>query len=356
MIPNHQLISLSETKGIGPRKIRDILRRYPHIEDISDLSILDLQQIPRLKHSEAISIKNLNNEIGLSVLEKLDDEDTNYISYWSEEYPLPLKLIYDSPVGIFAKGKLDFSAMSIGVVGTRSISKYGEKVTTDLVSKLIEHKISIVSGFARGVDTIAHKVCILEKKPTIAVLGTGIDVCYPLENKKMFADILEYGTIITEFIPGTKPDAKNFPRRNRIISGLSKGIVVIEAANKSGALNTAFNALDQNRDVFAVPGNIFSLQSQGTHKLIQQGAKLVHHANDILEEYDLEKAPLQTTLLPSLTDIEKKVFNFLENDPIHIDKLSLKLDMDSPQLLSILLMLELKNLIFQHPGKYFSKS
>ena len=354
MIPNHQLISLTNVKGIGPRRIREILRQFPKLEDLSHLSVLDLKQIKGITHEMAQHIVGLDEDFGRIALDKTLELGGEYLSYDSDEYPQLLKMIYDAPIGIFVKGKIPQDSLKIGIVGTRSVSAYGKRMTAKITESLIHKNISIISGFARGVDTISHTICIEHKSPTVAVLGTGLDVYYPLENKKLQKTILEHGALLTEFVPGTKPNAMNFPKRNRIISGLSKGVVVIEAGKKSGALITAYSALDQNRDVFALPGHADSKQSFGTHKLIQNGAKLIMDAEDILIEYNIESNSTQTTLFTDLSDLEKKVVNLLDNDPIHIDKLCLKLDMDSPQVLSILLSLELKNVIYQHPGKCFS--
>ena len=190
---------------------------------------------------------------------------------------------------------------------------------------------------------------------TIAVLGNGLDICYPGENRKLRELLLENGAFISEFIPGTKPDVVNFPKRNRIISGLSKGVLIIEAGKKSGAIITALNALDQNREVFALPGQTDSTKSVGTNRLIQQGARLVMNVNDILSGFQHQSPSKQVELLPALNCEEEMVFQKLSQNPIHIDELCIQLKKDTPEVLSTLLMLELKNIFQQHPGKLFTK-
>ena len=209
---------------------------------------------------------------------------------------------------------------------------------------------------ASPVESIhGHKIVLKYNGSTIAVLGNGLDICYPGENRKLQELLLENGAFISEFIPGTKPDAVNFPQRNRIISGLSKGVLVIEAGKKSGAIITALNALDQNREVFALPGQTDSTKSVGTNRLIQQGARLVMTVDDILSEFQHQSPPKQVELLPALNREEEMVFQKLSQNPIHIDELCIQLKKDTPEVLSTLLMLELKNIVQQHPGKLFTK-
>jgi DNA processing protein len=224
---------------------------------------------------------------------------------------------------------------------------------------LAGQQVTIVSGMARGVDTAAHLGAIAGGGATVAVLGTGLNRIYPRENQRLFHQIAQNGAVVTEFSLDSGPDAHHFPARNRIISGLCHGTVVVEATGRSGSLITARLAVEQNREVFAVPGNIHSFKSIGTHRLIKQGAKLVVHAGDVLEEFehirthDRETGPPSQVKIPPLTDEEAMVIDSLEADPVHIDELARQLPLAAGRLSGLLLQLELKGLVDQSPGKRF---
>ncbi|MDP8233692.1 MAG: DNA-processing protein DprA, partial [Candidatus Saelkia tenebricola] len=222
-------------------------------------------------------------------LELIEAQGVEVLTIFDKSYPEMLKEIYDPPVVLYVKGILsDKDDLSLGVVGSRKCTQYGIRATKELVASLKDYEITIVSGLARGIDSVAHKAALENKLRTIAVLGSGLGCIYPLENAKLANDIALSGAVISEFPFETKPLKQNFPRRNRIISGLSKGIVVIEAAQRSGALITVDFALEQGRDVFAMPGPVDSESSYGTNRLIKQGAKLIDSAEDILSELGLE--------------------------------------------------------------------
>ena len=282
------------------------------------------------------------------------------------EYPPLLRQIPDPPPFLYVKGSLGHSAHApcIAVVGSRNATPYGRSITRSLCEDLAQAGLTIVSGMARGIDTEAHEGALAVEGKTIAVLGSGLENIYPAANLKLFHRIAEAGAVISEFSLDTEPDAHNFPRRNRIISGMSLGTVVVEATRKSGSLITARLAAEQNREVFAVPGSIESFKSRGTHALIKQGAKLVEHISDIIEEIShmlaapLEKGrtpqPAGATSPPTLSPDESIVFEFLEPYPVHIDDISRQLDMAPAKISSLLLQLELKGVVRQSPGKYFS--
>jgi len=223
-------------------------------------------------------------------MERLEKEKIDLITIQDESYPKLLKEIYAPPAILYIRGSFKPSdKFSLGVVGTRKLSSYGQQITPKITSELSQSGLTIISGLAKGIDTIAHQAAIDNNGRTIAVLGSGIDSksVYPAINKYLAEKITENGAVISEFPINTKPLAQNFPQRNRIVSGLSLGILVIEAPEKSGAMITARNALEQNRDVFAIPGDILSNNSMGPNNLIKMGAKLVTKTNDILEELNL---------------------------------------------------------------------
>jgi len=324
------------------------------VEDLSSLKKRDFQQVEGLSSELAEAASKIEFGVGEKAIDRVESLGGKYLSYWDEDYPPLLQMIYDAPVGIFILGSMP-TLPCIGIVGTRQPTIYGRKTTEKLTSELLAAGFCIVSGFARGIDTISHKKTIELGGSTLAVLGSGVDIIYPAENKKIRDQILEKGAIISEYLPGAKPDAINFPKRNRIISGLSKGVVVVEAGKKSGAIITAMNALDQNREVFAVPGPVNSKKSIGTNTLIQQGARLVMNVGNILSEFHLEQSQTQVELMPELSKEEERVYSRLSLDPIQIDELCSELKKDTPEVLSILLALELKNIVEQHPGKLFSR-
>lgn len=220
------------------------------------------------------------------ILNLIYKKEFGVLTIGDREYPSLLKLIYSPPPLLFYKGeKIKESKFNLAIVGTRKCSSYGAEVTRYISRELSKMGITIVSGLALGIDSYAHKEAIKEKGGSIGVLGCGIDIIYPEEHRSLYSKMIENGSLVSEFFPGTPPIKSNFPSRNRIISGLCHGVVVIEAGEKSGAIITCDHALNQNREVFAVPGSIFSDRSKGCHKLIREGAKLVEDVDDVLEEF-----------------------------------------------------------------------
>jgi DNA processing protein len=261
---------------------------------------------------------------------------------------------------------LDRSPLNIAVVGSRNATAYGITTTKRLSADLASLGLTVTSGMARGIDTAAHQGTLSAGGRTIAVLGSGLENIYPAVNKSLFKRISERGAVVSEFSLSTKPEAHNFPRRNRIISGMSLGTVVVEATKKSGSLITARLAAEQNREVFAVPGSIQSFKSTGTHTLIKQGAKLVENAQDIVEElapmlrYNQVAGHTQSETGQDapvlLTDEERQVYEALGSYPVHIDDLARSVALGPGRLSSILLKLELNGLVQQAPGKFFTAS
>ena len=291
-------------------------------------------------------------------LNKVNKIGARIITFHDKEYPELLREIDYPPVLLYAMGKrIPEDQFCISIVGSRNPTQYGIRMAQDFSYRLARMGFGIVSGMARGIDTCAHKGALKAGGYTIAVLGTGIDWIYPKENKGLFQNIREHGTIITEFPMGSPPEAKNFPLRNRIISGISKGVLVVEAAKRSGSLITASFALNQGREVFAIPGSVESLRSKGTHYLIKQGAKLVEDVYDIIEEFgiDWEEKEIgqQKKEHIRLDSREKRIYECLSEYPVSVDEIIRKTDMDASEVLSNLLKMELKGIVTQLPGKMF---
>jgi DNA processing protein len=282
------------------------------------------------------------------------------ITFKDEEYPNRLREIYDPPPLLYIRGELKKEdEFAVSIVGSRKTTPYGRWFTERVGHELARQGVTIVSGMARGIDSLAHWGAISGGGRTIAVLGCGVDVIYPSENRNLFTKIIEHGAILSEFSMGSPPEGGHFPRRNRIISGLSLGVVVVQASEKSGSLITAGYALEQGREVFAVPGNVGTEGSRGTHRLIKEGAKLVETSEDILEELlpqwrrEKEVTPEVEIPKPDLTEEEKILCELLSEVPLHIDTIIRESRMDPGKVSSLLLTLELKGLVSQGAGKCF---
>ncbi|MFA6078307.1 MAG: DNA-processing protein DprA [Candidatus Omnitrophota bacterium] len=287
------------------------------------------------------------------------------------EYPENLKNLHRPPKALYVNGTLlERDKLAVALVGSRRASYYGIEACEKLAYDLAIRGVTIVSGMAIGIDTAAHKGALKAKGRTIAVMGSGHGVIYPAQNIKLYSDIVKSGAVVTEFENEMEPLPYNFPQRNRIISGLSIGVVVVEAARNSGALITADFALEQGRDVFAVPGRISSQTSSGTHALIKDGAKLVQSAEDIMEElsgFDVLSAPeavkkergeaitkkTKAYVYNSLTETERKIYKTLSDEPLHVDEIMGLSGLDPAKGSKALLSLQIKDLIKELPGKQF---
>lgn len=280
---------------------------------------------------------------------KVEKSGAWLLPYADERYPPLLKELDDAPALLYVRGRLTpDDLLALSVVGTRKATKYGCDVAYELSRKLVQQRITIVSGLAQGIDSAAHRGALDGAGRTIAVMGCGVDVVYPREHAQLMQRILANGAIISEFPIGTQPIAANFPRRNRILSGLALGVLVVEAPDHSGALITAALAAEQGREVFAVPGNIFNPMGRGSNRLIQQGAKLVIDAEDILEElnvaHDNRQTRVRTEYIAPSNDAEAGLLEVLEADPIHVDDLARICGLPIAEVTSTLTILELKGL------------
>ena len=274
-----------------------------------------------------------------------------------ENYPTSLRDIHDPPFLLFYKGELpDQDELTLAMIGSRQATPYGRQVADVIARDLAYQGICVVSGMARGIDSFCHKAALAAGGRTVAVLGSGIDVIYPRENSKLYQQIAEQGAVISEFPMGMAALAYNFPRRNRIISGLSKGVVVIEANEKSGTLRTVDFGLEQGKDIFAVPGSIISPASRGTNRLLREGAKIVLSAEDIWREYLTEpkkiSQPRKQKKSDNFSPTEKKLIKEMMM-PVHFDRLLTIADLDAAKLASLLTVMEIRGLIRQLPGKYY---
>ena len=280
------LVGLNMVPFLAARKKHLLLKAFISPKKAWDAKRKDLERIEGLQRDDVELILSTKNKIDPKrEIKKAEKEDIKIITFRDTSYPKALSLISDPPLVLYVKGEVkETDRLSVGIVGSRMASDYGKRVTREFVSELGKAGFTIVSGLAKGIDAEAHRTALKVGVRTLAVLGCGIDVVYPEENRKLFSEIPSSGAIISEFPFGTPPSKENFPQRNRIIAGLSLGIVVIEAAERSGALITARLAIEEGREVFAVPGPITSPLSCGTNKLIKDGAKLTDSSSEIIEE------------------------------------------------------------------------
>jgi DNA processing protein len=279
-------------------------------------------------------------------LEELRGRGIRILHAAHPEYPRLLTEASGRPTVLYIRGRLTpEDGRSVGIVGTRRSTSYGKGVTERISRELATAGVTIVSGLARGIDAVAHHVALESGGRTVAVLGSGVDVIYPAEHRRLAERILEHGAVISEQPPGAKPDAPNFPARNRIISGMSQGVVVIEAPARSGALITANFAADQGREVFVVPGNVGNATSEGTNQLLRDGARIVRDGADILADLGFGGTPpAQLSLQLPATPEEARVLSCLSNEPLHIDEIAEAANMRGREVAEALLMMELKGM------------
>jgi DNA processing protein len=369
-------ISLNMTPGVGPRKATQLLEKFGSAENVFHATRGELESL-RLRAETVESIlKREFHEKASEELNKVKEIGGDVLILDDGSYPYLLREIADPPITLYVKGAFEacFEAPCVGVIGSRKCSTYGENASEMLARDLAENGICVVSGLARGIDTAAHRGALRGRGKTIAVLGTGIDNVYPKENKKLTEEILDSGgAIVSQFPLETPPLKDNFPYRNRIISGLSYGVLLVEASERSGSLITARLAMEQNREVMAVPGNITSRNSFGTNYLIKSGAKLVQQWQDVVAELPpeisarilppkldakpAEEESKQPALTPAnLSDNERRIWSRLSADePKHIDVLLDESGLSFGDLNSSLVQLDLKDLVRTLPGNFYAR-
>ncbi len=354
-------IWLSSIPGIGAKRFYYLIKRFGSPKAVWECTNNDILDASRLIGDRVA--QNVVIHKSMEHLEKAqkiaDESDIEVITLIDDEYPKLLKTIYDPPPVLYCKGQpLMETPYMVSIVGSRRTSEYGRQMAERLAYDLSCAGVTIVSGLARGIDTMAHRGAIRAGGYTIGVLGCGVDVIYPRENKKLFMQMQQQGTLISEYPPGTQPAAGNFPARNRIISGLSQAVVVVEAGSTSGALITADFALEQGREVYALPGNVTSPYSSGTNQLIKEGATPVTCADDILEALGItgnKKARQPSGISYQLDIFEMEVYNALEDGEKLLEELAAITGFEIGKLNAILTILEMKGIIKQLPGGKFAR-
>ena len=369
--PLRDWIALTFVTGVGSRTAAMLIDRFGSPTSVFEASGHALESAG-LKRETIDVIKSAETcEKATQELEDLARLGGEALTLTDERYPKLLRETYDPPIVIYCLGNVTeaLSQPAIAIVGSRRCSTYGRNVAEKLSRELAERGVTVVSGLARGIDSAAHRGALEGRGLTVGVMGTGLDAVYPKENRKLAERIVEKGALITEFPLATPPVSQNFPFRNRVISGLSLGVMVVEGAERSGSLITARLAYEQGRDVFAVPGNITSAKSFGPNYLIKDGAKLVQTWRDVIEELPAE---MKATILSAergegrvkqvvidevaLSEPERKVLKMLNTDEaVHIDQLILRSGLSLGELMGALLQLEMTDRIRQLPGKSFVK-
>ncbi len=353
-------VALSMAPGVGSVLFKRLISAFGNPEGALKASAKDLKRIEGIGPKVAASLRRFDwKPMVEKELRSVEKIGVKLVTWEDEKYPFSLKHIYDPPPLLYVLGSLRRKdEVAVAVVGSRHPTSYGQAAAERIAMGLSRRGVTVVSGLARGVDTAAHRGAIAGGGRTIGVLGCGIDIIYPPENRALYDSVASQGAVISEFPLGTPPESDHFPIRNRVISGLSRGVAVVEATLRSGSLITARFALDQGRDVYAVPGNVDSARSEGTNRLIKDGAKLVTQAEDILEEilHLPESQPAEALPLPNLSEEEAKVFSVLGRESIHIDQVISRSAFSSPKVAAILLSLELAGHIKQLPGMRFAKA
>jgi len=343
-------VGFSLVPGIGRVRFTQLENYFGNLEDAWKAKTVDLKQAG-LDSSSLNAITQWRPKISLAAeMKRLGRYGVKVLTWHDDDYPARLKEIYDFPPVLYIRGSLlPQDEWCLAVVGTRRATVYGRQVTEEIVADLARSKITIVSGLAKGIDTVAHNSALETGGRSIAVFACGLDTVYPAENANLARRIMQQGALISEYPLGTRPKPENFPRRNRIMSGLSLGVLITEAGETSGAIITANMALEQNREVLAVPGSILSPVSKGTNQLIQEGAKLVRDYTDILEELNLTAVAHQIEmkeLIPA-SDTESLLLKCLTAEPIHIDAICRSTALPVSMVSSTLAMMELKGLVKQ---------
>jgi len=357
-------VALNLISGIGKIIFTRLLQHFGTASNVLKASYQDLIKIRGIGDKIAKEIISLKDgKLIEQELRLIRENNVEILTLDSPDYPELLKAIYNPPPVLYVKGILKNIGSCIAIVGSRTPTYYGKNIAEKLTRELVIRGFTIVSGMARGIDTISHIAAIEEGGKTVAVLGSGLKVIYPQENSKLMEKISQSGAVISEFPMNMPPHRENFPVRNRIISGLSLGTLVIEASEKSGALITAKQALEQGREVFAIPGNVNSKNSKGTNSLIKEGAKLVEDVNDIISELKIPSKQIKQKINErvnkeapkNLSSDEMTIYSLLDENPLHIDVIAKESKLPVNKVSAILLSLEMNGIIKQEAGKMFAR-
>lgn len=345
-------------KGIGPVRLKSLLTVFGDAKTAWLASAEQLQEAG-LSLKLANRLLKVRQNVSLEKLwQRIQAQDINLLTWEDEAYPDRLREIHRSPPLLYLRGEFQLEdEWAVAIVGTRHFTSYGQQVTERVAGSLARNGVTIVSGLARGIDGVAHRAALEAGGRTLAVLGSGVDITYPPEHRALAQDIIEQGALISNYPLGTPPDGSNFPPRNRIISGLSKAVLVIEAGQRSGALITANYAVEQGREVFATPGNIFAPKSKGCNQLIKKGAHPLLDAQDVLELLDMTQIAEQKAarkVLPS-NPTEAKLFQALGLESMHVDDISSQVNLPVEEVSSTLALMELKGMVRKVTGmKYMA--
>jgi DNA processing protein len=349
-------LSLNLITGLGGANSRKLLKAFGSPEAVLAASISSLKTIVKADIAAEIS-SGVSDELLAPTFTWLQDSNNHIVTLADNDYPQALLNITDPPLLIYVKGRLDLlNHSALAIVGSRNATPQGNNSAEAFAKSLSDAGLCIISGMAHGIDAAAHRGALKGQGSSIAIVGTGLDKVYPAANRDLAHALAEHGAIISEFPLGTPPLASNFPRRNRIISGMSFGCLVVEASLQSGSLITARLALEQGRDVFAIPGSIHAPQSKGCHALIKQGAKLVEAAQDLLEELGGLIVKLEiSSSQPATSSADAELLDHLAFDPVSLDKLAERSGLTVSQLSAMLLTLELEGRVSALPGGFYQR-
>lgn len=351
--PRRYWVGFNLVKGIGAARLRSLLDYFGDVESAWNASLPELERAG-LGSKLALAVQQARTgDVLVRTWQHIEASGMGVLTWDDSAYPRRLKEIHQSPPVLYVRGELsEADQWAVAIVGTRRITAYGQQVARDLAAGLARQGVSVVSGLARGVDGVAHQAALEAGGRTLAVLGSGVDRIYPPEHRRLAEQVSSRGAVISDYPPGTEPEAVNFPPRNRIISGLSQAVVVVEAGEKSGALITAAFASEQGREVFAVPGSLYAAQSKGTNLLIKEGAHIFLDLKDLLEILNMAQVSQKQaarTILPG-DPTEARLFSVLSHEPLHVDEIRALAELPIEQVSASLALMELKGMVRQVGG------